>query len=114
MSYDNTQSIETLRLQTPEEVGRQRVYEFGEAIVLLEHSLNAMGLSLQTIPPSPEVNSYEQAQNHPVVAEAEQLAKSAVAGEVKGLMESRAREVAMNTSQAGLEYPMKWLENTNA
>jgi hypothetical protein len=113
MSLLDNNSVETLRLQAPEELGRQRVYEFAEALVLLERSLNAMGLSLtdefptqQVVPQSKEVAEYQVKHEAPaVVAQTEHVTK-----ETASLMENRAREVAQNTAYSGDEYPITFLE----
>ncbi|MBA3758572.1 hypothetical protein H0X10_02995 [Candidatus Saccharibacteria bacterium] len=82
-------NIEVLRLQSPEELGEHRVYEFTQALSLLENSLCAMGISYvdqvptdPVVPQSEEVNKYQQTQAAAIVAEAEQITKEAVTDRV--------------------------------
>lgn len=106
MSTLEDNSLEALRLESPEELGRHRVYDIGEALVLLERSLNAIGLSLtDELPARPTVPQSEEVINHQVsqeasyvVAQAEQIAKDAA-----GLTEQRALENALNASHSIVE-----------
>lgn len=89
MNMQDENNIEVLRLQSPEELGQHRVYEFTQALSLLENSLNAMGLSLTeqlpttpVVPQSSEVNWHQDAQTAAVIAEAEKITNDAVTDRV--------------------------------
>jgi hypothetical protein len=109
--YDDT-TAEVLRLQSPEELGQHRVYEFTQALVLLERSLNAMGFSLtDELPTEPvvsqsaEVKRYQEDQAK-AAAEVEKTTKEAVT--------DRVMNDVYNAYEGAEENPLFNIGNSNA
>jgi hypothetical protein len=116
MSNNNDYTIETLRLQTPEEMGRGRMLVIEDSVNNIAEVLRKAGIRADQeqihteVPKSQEVSNYKVNQEANVVSEADSYTKKAAAE----LFEDRARQNALDAFTGYEQNPLFDLEDSNA